>query len=253
MESKKGINTNLRKRIAHLLRVGATVMACLTWIALGAGALATKAWANRMDESNPTFNLDFTFGLSSTYKSKYADMNDTGSDTMYSLGGNAGQERNLGFMVRTDTQDTTFKINDSKIKTVWQDSVLRYSIGVFYLGVNFSQINLVASKAGTKTIDAAGSGTGGNLGINYDFDKNSGLFYLDVTTATVATMRNSETLVVKGGSRTDIDLGLGYHITKESFVFLLGYKQRTFTLSADTSYAEAMMTTYIGLRTALYF
>ena len=221
---------------------------------LGGGALVYEpvAYGGHNADGNPTFDLDFTFGLSSTYKSKYVNMNDTGTDTMYSLGGNAGQDKNLGFMVRSDTQTTTFKINNSKIASVWQDSILRYAIGPVYLGVNFSQISLLATQDGTKTIDAVGSGTGGNLGVNYDFEK-SGLFYLDVTTATLSAVRNSLDLKVKGGSRTDIDLGLGYHITKENFIFLLGYKQRTFTMSADTSYAEAMMTTYIGLRTALYF
>ena len=219
-----------------------------------AGVLAygPVAYAARADEGAPTFALDITYGLSSTYKSKYVAMNDTGSHTMYSLGGNAGASRDLGFMVRTDTQTTNFLLNSSKMTTVWQDSILRYSIGPVYLGINFCQLDLLANKEGVATIDAAGSGMGGNLGVYYDFEK-TGLFYLDVTTATIAKARNSLDLVVKGGARTDIDLGLGYHITKESFIFLLGYKQRTFALSADTSYAEAIMTTYIGLRTALFF
>ena len=56
------------------------------------------------------------------------------------------------------------------------------------------------------------------------------------------------------GSRTDIDLGGGFAITKRSVVGLIGFKQRTYSLTVDgESYSEQMNTTYLGFSTGITF
>jgi hypothetical protein len=209
------------------------------------GRAATKA--------NPTFFLDVTAGLSSTYKSKLVDSNDTGSNIMYAIGGNAGAESSFGFAVKTETNTTAFQLNESKVASTWQDAILRYNIGYFYLGLTFTDLTLKVNNAGTETVDSIAKGYGANLGFFIPFGR-AGIFYFDAMSNTLSTVWDKLAVTTyKGASRTDADLGFAYNITRESFVLLVGYKQRTGSITTDSSYSEQLMTTYFGFRTALFF
>lgn len=212
---------------------------------------SSRTGVKGVDGFNPTFYLDITGGFT-TYKSQMVVQNDTSNQITYTLGGNAGTNRQYGFFVKTDSNTTTFEINSSSIQTDWRDSGLRYRLDFFYIGIVFSQIEMIANSAGTDTLDASGTGIGGNAGLHIPISR-AGTFYLDITSVTPANPRNALTQEVTYGSRTDIDIGAGLDITKSTFDFLLGYRVRTFAINAGTAASESISTTYIGLRTAGFF
>lgn len=227
------------------------------WIIwLWALTLSTEVWAAADSGSDtaayfPTFFLDTTFGFT-TFKSKLVDSNDTGTGLTYSLGGNAGVNRNYGFILRTDSSATTFALNESKVTQVWQDTIIRYRLGYFYLGVLFDTLDFKVNSQGTELLDVAGSGMGGNAGFFVPIGR-IGSFYLDATSVTLSTFRNVLATEVKGGSRMDIDLGANFDVTKQLLDFVVGYRQRTMSFTTDQAYAEAYYITYLGFRFAVYF
>lgn len=201
---------------------------------------------------SPTFWFDVTYGLSSTYKSKMVLSNDTGSSITYSLGGYGGEANDLGFAIKKFSDSIAFELNDSAIATSFQDSILKYRMAFFYVGVVFSQIEMIANKEGTDLVDSAGSGMGGNLGIILPIGR-IGAFFLDVTSVTYSKTRNELTSEVNTGARMDIDLGTSFDITRNLIDFLMGYRQRTLAITIDESYSELSMSTYLGLRFAFFF
>lgn len=229
----------------------------LAGLITGILAPASVAFAGKGNKSGvlgyvPTFFFDTQFGFA-THKSKMVVSNDTGTGLAYGLGGWAGEDRDYGFKVNTDTSSTTFELNSSSVAVTWQDTIIRYRMWFFYLGVNFASVNMVANNAGTDQVDAGGNGMGGNAGILVPVGRSS-IFYLDVVSAAMSATRNALTDEVAFGSRLDIDAGGSIDITKEAFDFLMGYRMRTYDLSvAGTSYAEAYNITYFGVRMALFF
>lgn len=199
----------------------------------------------------PTFFLDTTFGLT-TYKSKLINSNDTGTGLSYSIGGHAGESHEYGFLVRTDSNKTSFLLNESSIATTWQDTILRYRMWAFYLGGVFSQIDLKVNDQGTDRLNVAASGYGGNVGFLIPINR-IGAFYCDVVSVSVANFRNTLEEEIKAGTRMDIDLGAHFDITRELLDLAVGYKQRTSTISVGGSNVENYYVTYLGLRAALYF
>ena len=227
-------------------------------LAVFALALAPRAIASAKADTkgsgafNPTFFLDITGGFT-TYKSEMIVQNDTSTHLTYSIGGFAGAQRQYGFYVKTDANTTAFEINSSSVQMTFRDTGIRYRLGYVYLGVVFSQLDILSNNAGTDSLDASAGGTGGNFGVQIPMAK-AGTFYIDATSVSFQNPRNALTDEVTFGARTDIDLGAGLDISKKAFDFLLGYRIRTFAINAaGTSGTESISTTYIGLRTAAFF
>ncbi len=199
----------------------------------------------------PTFFVDSTFGLT-TYKSKLIVSNDTGTGLSYSIGGHAGENREYGFLVRTDTNRTSFLLNESSITTAWQDTILRYRLWAFYVGGVFSQLDLKVNSQGTEILDVSGSGYGGNAGFLIPINR-IGVFYFDASSVSVGKFRNVLTEEVKSGTRLDLDAGANFDITREFLDLMVGYKQRTTSIQLSSGNVESYYITYLGFRAALYF
>lgn len=200
----------------------------------------------------PTFYLDLTFGFT-TYKSEMVANNDYSTQSSFTIGGNAGSMREFGFYIKQETNTTAFELNTSSIASSWLDMGLRYRFwGYFYLGIIFSQLEMVSSNQGTDELNAQGKGMGGNTGFIIPFGKD-GIFFFDATSASFTSGINSLDQTVTFGTRTDIDLGAAIDITKKAFDFLIGYKQRTFSITTNAAYVETIYQTYIGARWASFF
>lgn len=214
--------------------------------------IANSAGLSRgVEGANPTFFFDVTGG-SSTYKSELVGNNDTTTSFGYSIGGTAGANSNLGFFIRSDTIDAPFELNSSQITTTWQDSGLKYRMGFFYLGLVLSSVETTINDEGTNLIDAGGTGTGGTTGLQFSIGKTA-VMYLDITSVTIAKTRNELDQTTAIGARQDVDIGAYIDLSKKSFDYMLGYKQRTVTVTTDASYTDTITTTYVGFRWASYF
>ena len=223
----------------------------LTWLAMGLVPELAMARLNPDKEANPTFAFDLTFGFS-TFKSEIVQQNDTSTGLTYSLSGTAGLQWDLLFAIEVDTTSTSFLINESSNEVTWQDSIMAYRMGNFHLGINFSQLQMLVNNAGTDVIDMAGSGMGGVAGVYIPVGK-IGFFYINVVTASLSSARNALEQEVTGGARQDIDLGGNFDITRDTFDFIVGYKQRTFGISTTEAYVETYLITYFGVKMSLYF
>lgn len=230
------------------MKIKSIIIACVCW------GMASQVFARGKDDFArfaPTFFLDTTFGLT-TYKSKLVNSNDTGTGLSYSIGGHAGGNHEYGFLVRTDSNKTSFLLNESSIATTWQDTILRYRIWAFYIGGIFSQIDLKVNDQGAERVDAAASGYGGNVGFLIPINR-IGVFYCDVASVSVANFRNTFEEEVKSGTRMDIDLGAHFDVTRDLLDLTVGYKQRASTIEIGESNAESYFVTYLGFRAAIYF
>jgi hypothetical protein len=211
------------------------------------------AWAKEGDSEKlaPTLFLDATYGFA-TYKSEAVASNDMGSQFSYALGGHAGEDKQFSFQVKSDTDNTTFLLNDSAVTSVWQESHFRYRFGYLYVGALFSQLSLKVKREGEEAIDVSGSGYGGSLGMVFPISR-IGAYYLDVSQASVGTFHNTLDEEVSAGARLDIDTGARFALTKNLVHLLVGYRNRTFTVTSSTAFKEMIYTTYLGFRFAWFF
>jgi hypothetical protein len=195
------------------------------------------------------FDVQYAF---TTSKSKLVASNDTGTALRYGLGGYAGNNSNLAFLLHFDRDATNFQLNSSKVDMNWQDTRVRYHLGYFYLGALFTRLEMKANSAGTDIIDAAGSGMGLNTGLVFGVGK-GGSVYLDLMSATLPSMKNAIDQSIAIKQRLDIDIGASIDLTSKLLDLTFGYKIRNVTVETDASYAESLYTTYAGLRMSLYF
>lgn len=205
--------------------------------------------SGRGPQSDFFFDVQYAF---TTSKSKLVASNDTGTALRYGLGGYAGSSSNIAFLLHFESDTTSFALNDSKIVMNWQDTKVRYHLGYFYLGALFTRLEMTANNAGTDTVDAAGSGMGINAGTLFGVGK-GGSVYLDVTTATLPKMKNAIDQSIAIKQRMDIDVGASIDLTAKLLDMTFGYKIRNVTVETDTSYKEALYSTYAGLRMSFYF
>ncbi len=209
-----------------------------------------------------TFYLDTHFGLKSMYKSAAIAANNDSTTVRYAFGGYGGREKTMGYLLKTDTNTTSFLINDTNkgsITTTWQDSIIRYRWGYMYLGIAYTTVTMTMTKETTEHLDLVGTGLGGNIGVIIPFGK-SGLFYIDTISVAASTARNGSTTTPSAtatyGSRLDIDLGVTLDITSEVLDFAIGYMQRTIPLTVSSlsdSGTEQFFMTYIGFRSSFDF
>jgi len=197
------------------------------------------------------FLVDVQYALT-TSKSKLVGSNDTGTALRYGLGGYAGSNSNLAFLMHFDRDTTGFLLNDSKMDMSWQDTRIRYHMGYFYLGALFTRLEMTANKEGVDVVDAAGSGMGINAGTLIGIGR-GGSVYLDVMTATLPTMKNAIDQEIAITQRMDIDIGGSIDLTSKLLDLTFGYKIRNVTVKTDAAYAELLSTTYAGLRMSFHF
>lgn len=210
---------------------------------LGAG---TGYSDDRQPSVYPGFSLDLNYGFTTT-KSKLVASNDSGTTLGYGIGGYAGSSKNIEFNLGFETDTTPFLLNGSKVVYDWQDTKIRYHLGSFYAGVVFSRLNWAVNNAGVDTVDAAGSGYGGSAGFLTSVGR-GGILRIDVTTVSIAAMKNALATEVSVPSRLDIDIGAAVDLWSKWLDFTFGYRMRTLSLKTDQAYSDTETSTYLGLR-----
>jgi hypothetical protein len=218
-------------------------------ILLGGAGTAMAQGSGRGSQSDFLFDVQYAF---TTSKSKLVGSNDTGTALRYGLGGYAGSNSNLAFLLHFDRDTTNFQLNSSKVDMNWQDTRVRYHMGFFYLGALFTRLEMTANKEGAEIVDAAGSGMGLNTGVLWGVGR-GGSVYLDLMTATLPTMKNAIDQEISIKQRLDIDLGGSIKLTSKLLDMTFGYKIRNLSIETDAAYAESLYTTYAGLRMSFQF
>ncbi len=178
--------------------------------------------------------------------------NDTGTALRYGVGTFAGSDGQIGFQLMNDSDTTTFALNSSALSNIWQDTTIRYYMGPFYVGALFTRAEIKAKNQGVDTIDAAGSGMGGGVGLLWPVGR-GGSISLDIATASIPKMKNSLPQEIAIGQRLDLDLGASVDITSRLLDFTFGYRTRTLGIKADANYTENFYQTYVGLRMSFFF
>ena len=147
---------------------------------------------------------------------------------------------------------TNFALNNSSMKISWQDSGIMYRLSYFYIGIITSTVDALINVTGTDLVDAGGAGMGGGIGFLIPVSKRA-IFFLDIASVTISKTRNSLTQETSIGARQDIDLGATIDLTKKAFDYMIGYKQRTVTITTDTAYKDEITSTYFGFRWGTFF
>lgn len=214
---------------------------------LGATAFLISPRAEAADRNGyPTFFFDLNFGLT-TMKSEFLESNDTGTALNYSLGGFAGDSKQIEYNIGFEKDSAVFALNESKIVYDWQDTKLRYHLGNFYAGLVFARLTMEAERAGVEIVDAAGSGYGATLGFLTGIGKR-GMFRFDVTQVSLPELKNTLESEASVPSRLDIDIGASIDLYGKWSSFNFGYRMRTLSVKADVTASDAQSSTYIGFR-----
>jgi hypothetical protein len=216
---------------------------------LGGSGTTYAQGSGRGPQSDFLFDAQYAF---TTSKSKLVGSNDTGTALRYGLGGYAGSNSNLAFLLHFDQDATNFQLNSSKVNMSWQDTRVRYHMGFFYLGALFTRLEMTANKEGAELVDAAGSGMGLNTGALLGIGR-GGSVYLDLMTATLPTMKNAIDQEISIKQRMDIDIGGSIKLSSKLLDMTFGYRMRNVSVQTDASYAETLYTTYAGLRMSFQF
>lgn len=204
-----------------------------------------------MDKESPTAFLAFDAAYT-THKSELMESNDTGIGVSYTLGFHAGQDRDIGILFRNSTSTISFALNESKIQTTYNDYIIRYRLGPFYLGAVIANVAMKANKEGEDISDTIGSGYGGNLGLAFQFNRIAS-YYLDVTSTSYGALRELEQRDITIGSRMAIDTGVMFHLTRRVWSILVGVKYSTVAITVDTGGTETISAFYIGNQFSSFF
>lgn len=209
--------------------------------------LPSRAGAQEFDRRLKTIYLGGDYGLS-TYKSKLVESNDTGSITSYSIGANIGTDKSAAFVLRSDQSSIAFALNESKIESSWRDTIIRYRWGYVYFGAIIGQTTWDVKRTAEDLFAGTGSGYGGNFGLLLPLG-NRNLFTIDIASVTASSFVEKNEKDVKMGARTDISMWSNIGLTRDAIDLLVGYKQRSHSVSYDgTSYAEVHTATFFGLQ-----
>lgn len=207
---------------------------------------------DELEQNRPTSFLYGDYGMS-FYKSKFMLSNDASYTYSYSLGIHGGSNNNIGAIINNDYNKTSFSLVSANITTMWQDVIIRYYWGVFYLGGMISSVNIKAENASANVLDAVGNGYGVNLGVLLPLSQ-FGIFFINSNYVSIGKLRDQNQINAKLASRIDIDIGSLINISRSFWDLIIGYKQRVTNISvSDNSYSELLNTTYLGVRFCIFF
>jgi hypothetical protein len=213
---------------------------------------AQDSGAERM---SPTFFLSAKAGIN-TSKSEFVESNDTGYGMGYTLGFHAGSERQIGILFATDRLATTYTLNDAAMSTTWQDTIIRYRLDWFYLGIIMGRVSMTAeSGTGAATAfeyDVEGSGYGFNTGIVTPLMR-SASFYLDIRSVSIGATREAAIQDITFGPRLDVDFGVAFHVSRSAWDILAGLTRRSYSITAASTGNEVVTGTYLGFNLNSFF
>lgn len=206
----------------------------------------------------PTVQFTYMTGMD-TYKSKLVKSNDTSVSGGYTLSLWGGVEKTINMELRSDSGKTGFEHSEtnttSAVEASFFDTVIRVRWGFLYLGVLFTRHDFIINFQGEDYIDGVATGTGFNTGFSFPVGRSSRLFF-DMTSSSTSLIRelNQAAGSVEFGSRTDVLIGGAIGVTRSLLDVILGYRQRSFTISVGgESSTESVTSTILGLAFNGYF
>ena len=238
-------------------------------LALASGATAPHAFADDQDTTVPTVALNVGGGYS-IYKSAMVASNDTGTTVSYGVAAYGGHDHQIGMLLRREQSSLAFTLNKSTIAVGWQDFIVRYRLGSFYLGAVVNSSHWLVTRPPDADgdgkpddgvdpgdfLDITTSGYGANTGFLMGLSKRASI-YSDLTYATTGAIQEKTVLDAAGaplldrtiavGARLDIDVGGSLQVLKWLDV-QTGFKMRTYQVTVGTdTFKEQLNTTYVGL------
>ena len=208
----------------------------------------------------PTFFFNLGGGLT-TYKSEVVKSNDTSFSFGYGLGVFGGRTNSFGMYFGNELNTTDFVYADSeqksKVVTSFQDTLIRYRWGPFYIGPAFTQMLMTTTRQDVEYLDFLATGIGFHTGLRINFKRESVVF-LEVlsasSSATKEAVQDPTSTPVSVGARTDIHMGGIIKLTKNLLDLQIGYKQRTYAITVGSeSFLETVTFTWIGFGLNMYF
>ena len=176
-----------------------------------------------------------------TYKSKLASSNDTGISENYGFGVFAGNEHEIGALLRGSMYTAKFALNKSSIAFSSQDFIFNYRFDWIYFGASAGTSSTKYVDASDTQMDAFSTTVGGNLGIIAPISKQS-RFHLDVQAATALKTKEAQSRTVKIGMRIEADTGVSFAVYKHGVELLFGIRVVSQTLSANSQGGAEMIT-----------
>ena len=225
--------------------LGAFALAFVS-IALESTAFAPTAWAAEA-VNQPTALLAASANYF-TYKSKLAASNDTGISQNYTFGIYAGDDRQIGALLRGSMYTAKFALNSSSIAYNSQDFIFNYRMGWVYAGASVGTSTTKFVDATDTQMDAFSTTVGGNFGILVGISRQS-TFHLDIQAASALKTKEAEQKTVKVGLRIDADTGVSFTVYKRNLDLLLGMRVSSQTLTANgTGGAELITAPSVGFQ-----
>jgi len=212
---------------------------------------SANAFADKGDAEVPTLAFNVDYGPS-TYKSEMLESNDTSYSMRWDIGIFAGETKNVIFKLQNESNTTAFALNESTAITIWQDTHIGYRWPYMYVGAIISSLTMTTTKEGADQYDLTGSGYGGSLGLMTTFGR-GGRINLNINSVSISEVNEVNQTEIAFGSRTDIEIGASYDLSRDMFDLLFGYRTRTVPITVDDSFSEAVSSTYFGLASSLFF
>ncbi len=183
-----------------------------------------------------------------TYKSKYANSNDTGLRYDYAAALYAGNSRGMGMIMRGNLQSANFALVTKKLDSSTLDFIIRSHLGPLYFGPMFGMSNYKFTESGSTTFDLNERHYGGNVGLEMDIIRN-GLMRIDALITNQYDYKEVTNQTVTLGMRVEGDVSFDLMFSKK-FGAVVGGKYIMYSLQSQ---AEAITMPYAGLRARLDF
>lgn len=214
-----------------------------------------KVFSER-DQSD--ISLSFGIGLQ-TYKSLTVESTNTSSASGYKLLFRGGREQQLSMALEKETSSTSFTYRDSSltssISTIFQTSSFNYHLGPVYFGLAFAQAQILSSNLSADFLDGISLSQGFAFGLLLPIGKSTTIFFDALSLSPIATKDNVQGVngAAAFGSRTDLFIGSVFKITKSFLNGRIGYKRRSFAITAaGATKNEEQTMTWIGIETNFF-
>lgn len=219
-------------------------------IVLLCAARSGQATAQARAGRHPTVMATGTVGYF-TYKSKLATNNDTGLSYDYAAGIFAGDDRNIGALLRGASYAAPFALANAKITHGEQHFVFNYRTGFAYFGAAIGTQTIKFELGGTTRLDAHATTLGGNVGLLLDINRQSG-FLFDALVSKPMKTQEAEERPVTLGLRIGTEACVSFNLLKKNMFVLFGVRYVSQDVKVNgQGGAETLTAPTFGVRLAL--
>lgn len=212
----------------------------------------SQVWGGPLTQQAQTIYVRADVGMT-TYESEAADSKETRESMTYSVGGWAGEGRVVGISMTSSKADVPFSLNDSSLKTSFQDVRMMARLAWFTpsIGVSLSEVDVREGEVDTVGVYGTGMSAGLAVGIPLHTRLVMQAEAMVVESSKVYDKLDQDT---KLGRRSEADAHLSFDVTDRIVDLLVGYRLRSFELEVEEEkLQEKSQGAYAGLRLGLYF